>query len=132
MAKHNDMPELNSVKVFLTYLLTNHVTKAPLKPSCQQQLNTGSTLAPYRQPLQGSSSANRLKHLQAQHRDNFKSRVQKIKALCPAATGCLAPATALSGNSDMNGFAVDSFTCKNAWLKDKPTQFAKSIHRLPS
>jgi len=42
MAKHNDMPELNSAKVFSTNLFT----KEHLKPPCPHQLTTGKSINP--------------------------------------------------------------------------------------
>jgi len=127
MAKHNDMPELNSAKVFSTNLFT----KEHLKPPCQQQLTTASSIHPHQQPLQLPMSIAlaviRPELLQVQHGYRVSNRHRKIKALCLTAPGYFGTAAVFSGNGDMNGFTIDGLSCNNAWLKDEPAAFARNI-----
>ena len=50
MAKHNDMSELNSAKVFLTLIVKNifksAFSKQPAKPPCQPPLTAGNNVQP--------------------------------------------------------------------------------------
>ncbi|WDE06678.1 hypothetical protein SG34_007170 [Thalassomonas viridans] len=111
MAKSNDMPELNSAKVFLTILFT----KEHLKPPNQQQLSTDSGTHPRHQSLQMPlRSRQKMKTRHLTTRDDF-------------------PSTAtLSGNDDRNSFTIDGLRRNNAWLNNERVGFAKNTGVLPA
>ncbi|WDD96745.1 hypothetical protein [Thalassomonas actiniarum] len=79
MAKHNDMPELNSAKVFLT----NLYTKERLSPPCQHPLTTGHYLHPYtpQASWQSTVQASSANFTQVRHRNCFENMQWQIKAL---------------------------------------------------
>jgi len=132
MAKHNDMPELNSTKVFLT----NLYTKEHLKPPCQHPL-TSTTCAHTRRralrtPSHGGLQALKQYGLPAKHRNGFENRLRKRKELYLTKPGFFHSAAALSGDSDMNGFTVYDFYRNHDWLKDELTGFAKNLRKCRS
>jgi len=112
MAKLNDMPELNSAKVFLT----NHFPREHLKPPRQYPATIGKSRYPHRlflqAPLQDILPIIRHKVLPAQH------------------VSCLL--AALPWNSGMNGFTVYGFRRNSNWLKDGLMGFAKKLDKSQS
>ena len=129
MAKHNDMPESDSAKVFSTNLFT----KEYLNPLSQQRLTAVNNIHPRRQtcqkPLKGAVQALRHENLQAQRRYNLVSRYRKMKPQRLASSGPFGSAEMLSGNSDMNGFTVYGFNRNSHWLTDEQLVLAKNVHK---
>ena len=107
MAKHNDMPELNSAKVFLTILFT----KEYLRTRCQPSLTTGYNLSS--------------RHLSF---PNIMQSTLPAQHLTTPKHSC--SATMLSGNSDINNFTVDGFKRISYWLKNVPVELDASKLRL--
>jgi len=120
MAKHNDMPELNSAKVFSTILFT----KEHLKPYCQSLFNTGNNIHPNRRTGQPC--------LQGSLRYRFKSKGQQTKQPHLTAPGRFAPAAVLPGNSGMNGCTIGAFGRNCPRLNNELTNFVKNTLRLPA
>ena len=131
MAKHNDMPELNSAKVFLTNLFT----KEHLKHFCQPLLTTGNNLKTRCQIsptlLQNAFRAAQAGCFQAMRHYVFQHRPRPIKALQLTAPGYFCPAMTLLENSDMNGLTVYGFNCNSALLRDELNGFAKTNIKVP-
>ncbi|WP_281558385.1 hypothetical protein [Thalassomonas sp. RHCl1] len=115
MAKHNDMPELNSAKVFLTNLFIKEHFKTPRHHASQSSLQ-----GPLQAPLQQLS------------RYCFEKIQWKVKKLHVTALDYLGFAAVLSGDSDMNGITVYGFRRNSARLKDELMSFAKNVHKLPA
>jgi len=132
MAKHNDMPELNSAKVFSTNLFT----KEHLKHPYQQALTADKGIQPrphtYQTFLPGALQALQKNRLQAQYRYSFEKIRWLLKATYTAAPNHYSATAILPGNSDMNGFTVYGFNRYTFWLNDELTGFAKNEHKLPA
>ena len=120
MAKHNDMPELNSAKVFLTTLFP----KERHNPHCRHQSSASNNPHPRHHAFQTS--------LPAQQRYSLEQSRWQVEAQNPPKPGYCSPATGLRENSNKNDFTVDGFTHTGYWFKDEPTNAAQSIGRLPS
>jgi len=123
MAKYNDMPELNSAKVFLT----NHFTSGRHKLPRQHPLTAGDLHRSRHLAFQSIGQTS----LQEPHRYCFENQHGKRKTLPLIAPGHYCPAGVLEGNSGMNGCTVYGLSCDNPWLKDEPAVFAQSVHSLP-
>jgi len=114
MAKLNDMPELNSAKVFSTILLI----KEYLKPPWYQ---------PLLRPIQGALPPFKDNLLPAQPRNRFNNGLRQAKNQSLTVPGYLGLAVALPENGDMNGCTVDGLKCNGNCPKDERADFTKTI-----